>query len=373
MGKLSRLRKMPTGEIGYRLRERVRLEAERLRGGLLVAAKETEESCLPFFQQAFATRFYLPQDSESLRSFVWKEFPDWREQAVREAGTLCDHRLELLGYGEVDLGAEINWHRDPVTGAVWPRRFWADYDPVNDVSCGDAKTIHELNRHQHLPRLAKAYFLTGEERYAQEAIAQIESWIEQNPEGLGINWQSSLEIAIRVLSWPWTIFFLLPSPAFTQGFALRIKRSLLAQLRHVYAYPSVYSSPNTHLIGEAAALFMAGLLFDGLDEANEWRIFGAGVLIQEAERQILDDGMHCELSTCYHCYAADFYLQSLILARRNRCDLPPAVGGKVADMLECIVHLTRPDGSLPQLGDDDGGRAWRSAGRTIARIWTDSR
>jgi hypothetical protein len=358
MGKLSRLRDMPTGEIGYRLRERLRLEAERIRGGLRLIPRANEiENYLPFLQRAFAARFYSSAGRESLRSFVQDKFPDWQDRAIREADRLCEHRLELLGYGEVDLGRMIDWHRDPVTGAVWPRRFWADYDPVNDLSYGDSKTIHELNRHQHLPRLAKAYFLTGQERYAQEAIAQIESWIEQNPESSGINWQASLEIAIRVLSWLWTIFFLLPSPLFTESFARQITQSLLTQLRHVHTYPSVYSSPNTHLIGEATALFIAGLLFDGMGEASTWRDFGAGLLVQEAENQILDDGVHCELSTCYHCYTTDFYLQTLILARRNRFDFPPIVADKVAGMLEYILHLTRPDGSLPQLGDDDGGRA----------------
>jgi hypothetical protein len=360
MGKLSRLRSMPRDEISYRVRERVRLETERFRSALQVAssARRIEGDCLPRLQRAFAGRFYpSAADRDSLRSYVRNEFPDWLDRAVDEADRLCEHRLELLGYGEVDLGPEINWHRDPVTGAAWPRHFWADYDPVNDLSHGDSKTIHELNRHQHLPRLAKAYFLTGEERYAEEAIAQLESWMEQNPESLGINWQSSLEIAIRVLSWLWTIFFLLPSPALTESFARRLTYSLLAQLRHVRAYPSVCNSPNTHLIGEATALFIAGLLLDGIGEANAWRDFGAGLLIQQAERQILDDGVHCELSTCYHCYTVDFYLQALILARRNHVEFPPTVSDRVAAMLEYILHMTRPDGSMPQLGDDDGGRA----------------
>jgi len=75
----------------------------------------------------------------------------------------------------------------------------------------DPKIIHELNRHQHLPRLAKAYLLTGDERYSSEAVAQLNIWIDQNPPGRGINWQSSLEIGIRAISWLWTIFPLLAS------------------------------------------------------------------------------------------------------------------------------------------------------------------
>jgi uncharacterized heparinase superfamily protein len=361
MGRLHRLRGMPTSEIGYRLRERVRCEAERLRCRLHVApaVPEPRGGYLSFLQRAFAAHFYLaPSDRDSIRSFVIEKFPEWQDAATCEAEMLCDHRLELLGLGEVSLGRDIDWHRDPITGAPWPRHFWADYDPVNNASHGDSKVIHELNRQQHLPRLAKAYFLTGEERYAREAVAQIETWIAQNPEGVGINWQSSLEIAIRALSWLWTIFFLSSSPAFTEGFARHMTQSLLAQLRHVANYPSIYSSPNTHLIGESAALFIAGQVFAELgEEAVTWRNMGAALLTQEAERQILDDGVHCELSTCYHCYAADFFIQALILGQRNGSALPPNVASKIAQMFDFVMHMTRSDGTLPQLGDDDGGRA----------------
>jgi len=376
-GKLARLRAMTAREIGYRLRERIMIEAERAVGRLRSAWNPAAKyvlsnslsrlpcpgsSCASYLQEVFATRFYLPSaDRETVCRFVRAKFPEWMEKAMTEADAICRHNVDLLGYGRVELGTKINWHQDPITGTVWPRRFWADYDLVIETAYGDSKTIHELNRHQHIMRLGKAFYLAGDERYAAEAIAQIESWIEQNPEGMGINWQSSLEIAIRVLSWLWTIFFILHSRAFTEGFALRVTRSLLAQLRHVYRYPSTYSSPNTHLLGEAAVLFIAGSVFKGIfgagKEAEKWCDFGADVLNREIGRQVLSDGVYGELSTYYHCYAVDFYLQALVLARRNRFEFSQEVSIKVEQMLEFVMHITRPDGSIPLLGDDDGGRA----------------
>ncbi|HLW76304.1 MAG TPA: hypothetical protein VKS01_04950, partial [Bryobacteraceae bacterium] len=64
----------------------------------------------------------------------------------------------------MQLGTEIDWHRDPITRVTWPGRFWADYNLEHGPRGCDSKIIHELNRHQHLPRLAKAFHLTGEER-----------------------------------------------------------------------------------------------------------------------------------------------------------------------------------------------------------------
>ena len=376
-GKLARLRAMSAREIGHRLRERIMIEAERarvrrrpLQNLATRSVSDSRLSSLPFpgsscvncLERVFATKFYLRSaDRESIRWFVRAKFPEWLEKASTDADAICRHHVNLLGYGLVKLDANINWHQDPITGTVWPHRFWADYDPVHEATWGDSKTIHELNRHQHIPRLGRAFFLAGDERFAAEAVAQIESWIEQNPEGTGINWQSSLEIAIRVLSWLWTIFFILQSSAFTEAFARRVTQSLIAQLRHVYRYPSTYTSPNTHVIGEAAVLFIAGSLFEGIfergKEAEKWRDFGADVLNREIGRQVLSDGVYGELSTCYHCYAVDFYLQALVLGRRNRFEFPGETWRKVEQMLEFVMHVTRPDGSIPLLGDDDGGRA----------------
>jgi hypothetical protein len=213
-----------------------------------------------------------------------------------------------------------------------------------------------LNRHQHLPRLGKAFFFTGDETYAKEALAQMESWIEQNRKWQGVNWQSSLEIALRSIAWLWTIIFVLPSQSLDEQRLRRICASLFAQLDHVYRYPSVYTSPNTHLIGEAAALFLAGVVFPELPRAQGWRAFGMGTLIEEMPRQVLRDGVYGELSSYYHCYATDFYLHTLTLAKHNQIQFPEHVWNVLSHMLDFVMQLTRPDGSMAALGDDDGGR-----------------
>ena len=80
----------------------------------------------------------------------------------------------------------------------------------------------------------------------------------------------------------------------------------------------MYSSPNTHLIGEAAALFIGGVVFQDLRRAEQWRAFGATTLTHEMQRQVSSEGVYCELSSYYHCYAADFYLHALTLRPGER-------------------------------------------------------
>ena len=343
-------------EIAHRLREKGYAELQRF--GLA-----PEEAGLPgakgfknYLAASAVHRFY-PGLRDANPDFVRKHFPEWIDRAVEDAEVLCRHEIRLLGLGDVTLGRRIDWHRDPYSGKDWEVKFHSGYIPQDDPAGRDVKVVHELNRHQHLPRLAKAYYWTGDERYAGEVVAQIESWIAQNPVGCGINWQSSLEIAIRAVSWIWTMFLILASRSFDETVAERTGRSLFAQLQHVERHLSRYSSPNTHLIGETTALLIAGSVFPDHACGAGWRQTGASTLIQEASRQILDEAVYGELSSWYHCYALDFYLQAVILAGQNDHRFPGYVCRTVQGMVEFLMHLTRPDGTLPLLGDDDGGRS----------------
>jgi hypothetical protein len=358
---------MSKNEVVHRAREVLRRETDRVRLGLgiglnedceldrLIAPHQSSIKC--YLSEGPARRFYSStQDRESTTQFVIEHFPEWLDRAIQEGIRLSERRLNILGYENIALGHEIDWHRDPISGYQWPQKYWADYDFFH-CNAADVKVIHELNRHQHLPRLAKAFFLTGDELYAREAVGQMESWIDQNTKWTGVNWQSSLEIAIRAISWMWTIFLLLPSESLHEQSARRISKSLLSQLDHIYRYPSLYTSPNTHLIGEATALFVGGLLFQEVPGARAWYEFGTETLAAELQRQVADDGVYREASSYYHCYATDFYLQALALARWNRLTFSEWVWARVEQMIEFVMHISRPDGSMPLMGDDDGGRA----------------
>ena len=351
MPALKRILRMPPRELAYRLTEKARTEMERRKLANLPAAAPARFK--KHLVENAAARFY----QRPSRELFHRNFPHWIARATDEAECLCRHEFQLLGFRRTTLDREIDWHRDPITGQKWELRFWADYRPEADPRGRDSKRIHELNRHQHLPRLAKAFYLTGDERYAAEAVAQMKSWIDQNPRGIGINWQSSLEIALRTISWLWTIFLITDSESLGEGVAQQIGDALFAQLDHVHRHTSRFSSPNTHLLGEATALFIAGLTFLDVEPAPAWLRHGTEILTEEAEKQILNDGVHAELSSYYHCYTLDFYLQAFVLAERNHYSFPPSVRERIAGMLRFLRFLTRPDGTIPLLGDDDGGRA----------------
>src|SRR5260221_7836918 len=258
--------------------------------------------------------FFGCDDVPALLDFLRERLPEVVEDIITRADRICSHRFDLLGYKAVDYGKEIDWHLDAVHGkrapcSRWFRIRYLDFDQV-----GDAKITWELNRHQHLVVLAKAYRLTGKAHYAHELFQQWYHWQEHNPYGVGINWSSSLEVAFRSLSWIWVSQLLRGCSVVPKEFPTDVSRALAVNARHIERFLSTYFSPNTHLLGEGVGLLFIGTLNAWSRLARRWQERGWQIVLQEAQRQVQPDGMHFEQSTYYHTYALDFFLHARTLA-----------------------------------------------------------
>ncbi len=202
--------------------------------------------------------------------------------------------------------------------------------------------------------LAKARLLSGDEKYARELMAQWRNWIKANPYPLGINWGSTLEVAFRSLSWVW-VDQLLAGAAECADFRAEMAPALAFHGRYIERYLSTYFSPNTHLLGEAVALFFLGTLYRQMPGAARWKKSGWKIVLHEAGRQVRPDGVYFEQSLYYHVYALDFFLYARLLAARNREEIPPAYDVLLGRMLDVVAALAQA-GPAEGFGDDDGGR-----------------
>ena len=303
-------------------------------------------------------RFLFSQEEvPRILACLRERLPDVVEEIVERAERICQHRFDLLGHEGVDYGAEIDWHVDAVHGRRAPRCPWFRVRYLDFNQVGDSKVIWELNRHQHLVMLAKAYRLTENEGYARELFRQWYDWQEQNPYPIGINWASSLEVALRSLSWLWIRHLLDGCAIVPDRFAFDLRRALALNARHIERFLSTYFSPNTHLLGEGVGLFFIGTLCRDLGAAHRWQECGWKIVLSAAPRQVRPDGMHFEQSVYYHIYALDFFLHSRILAALNGIPVPAGFDGIIEKMLDAICALSKT-GPLPRFGDDDGGRGF---------------
>ena len=197
--------------------------------------------------------------------------------------------------------------------------------PYLRPECGDHKVIWELNRHQHWLVLGRAYWLTGDRRYRTAVARELASWMDANPPLVGINWASMLELAFRSISWVWAAHFFAGDPDDDTPWLVDLVVALDRQLVQIERNLSYYFSPNTHLLGEALALYVCGRTLPWLAAAARYERIGRTVLLNEISRQIAGDGGHRERSAHYHRYTLDFYL----LARRDRPHHRRSGGGAV--------------------------------------------
>lgn len=299
--------------------------------------------------------FFAPAEVPSLCAVLRQACPSQADDIVLHAEKLCRHRFDLLGYESLDYGSEIDWHFDIVHGKRGPRKPWFRVKYLDFEEVGDSKITWELNRHQHFVTLAKAYRLTGDGKFVREIFGQWAHWHTQNPYPMGMNWASSLEVGFRSLSWIWTFFLLQDCPLFTNALCKQWQDALRLSGRHIETYLSTYFSPNTHLLGEALALFFLGTLFPSFESAARWQRRGWGILEGEAAKQVREDGFYFEQSTYYHVYALDIFLHARILAGLNGVSISPRFDQILQRMLKALYLLGR-GGVPPSMGDDDGGR-----------------
>jgi len=314
--------------------------------------------------------FFFSQSDLSERLRLLRDrLPTEVDAILSEADEICQHRFRLLGYVDLDYGPEIDWHLDAVHGKRSPRKPWHKINFFDFAQIGDHKVTWELNRHQHLVTLAKAWLFTHDSRYPNELISQWYAWQKANPYPIGINWASTLEVAFRSLSWIWVDQLLPQCPELSSQFKSDLLQGLALNGRYIERYLSTYFSPNTHLLGEAAALFFIGVLYPQLSSAAGWKKKGLEILLQEAKRQVCRDGLYFEQSLYYHVYALDMFLQFRLLASRNELEIPAHVDDVLKKMLTVLKALSRSGPSLG-FGDDDGGRLFNPR-RNRARHLTD--
>ena len=140
-----------------------------------------------------------------------------------------------------------------------PRSTRSAWTTATRRQVGNIKQVWEVNRLQHLTLLAAAWYLTGEDAYAERVDAQLRSWWAANPFLSGVNWTSGIELGVRLINFAW-IRRLLDGWA---GVADLFERNDLAlrQIRWHQQYLATFesrgSSANNHLIAEAAGQLAA--------------------------------------------------------------------------------------------------------------------
>lgn len=347
--RLKKLFSLSLEEIVFRIKEKVQIKLEHF---FYMMGIE------PAFQEVFQvkpTSFFFPSFyNYQLRKQKMTDNLDI-DKIILEAESVVADQVTLLGQ-EMEIPSGDQWHIDPIEKIEWPGVFFDNALNHHSVEQCDVKFSWEINRHQYIIPLAKAFWLTRDERYSKKAFTIIIDWIDNNQYNKGLNWTSSLEHAVRLFAWVWSISLCNESDYYAKNIS-KIKQSIYQQAYYISKHLSVYFSPYNHLVGEAAALHLIGLLFPEFKLSGVWEKTGLKILEETVENQFHEDGVSVEQAFFYHHFTLGFYLQTIYLRTINGKSVSNRMRNRIQTAIESSVFLTMPNGEIPMVGDIDSARS----------------
>jgi hypothetical protein len=304
-------------------------------------------------------RRYLPSlADEATARAVSERLPHAARATVARADDILAGRLSWLVPGYPDGASPPRWHAT-LEGGDWPKEPIWEIDITGPERPGDVRRIWELSRHQWLGTLARAFLLTGDERYADAALSHIIEWTASNPFGVGVNWLHAQEAALRIKSWLLVLAATAGRHEEDTDRRLLVYKMLGLHADYVARTLSDGANTHNHLVTEVAGLLALGVGVPALQAARKLRLLASAIMQREVLKQFFEEGAPGEGATSYHLFVLESVLESLALRRHAVLPVAEPMRARVLAMLDFARRMLRPDGTLPLVGDADAGRGYR--------------
>jgi uncharacterized heparinase superfamily protein len=297
--------------------------------------------------------FSIPQ--ELAAHFKNRQHPVFSDSTIEDDPAVDGH----LGFS-----GSMLWHTDTNSGYQWDPAAHYRQVPLSPRKGVDIKIPWELSRCHHLAVFGQRYQKTGDEKYATEFVRQCRDWIHSNPCRYGVNWVSAMEAGIRAVNWIAAFSMMRKADVVDADFVLDFLTSLFAhagyirtnlEYREAWVDGKFQRLNSNHYLCDLAGLLHIALLFPELHLEVE-RDFAARELETELFLQTTSDGIDYEHSTAYHRFVLGIFLSCFSLIEANGSPVGTNVLNRLKLMENFITKCARPDGTIPQIGDNDSGR-----------------
>ncbi|MCZ6765813.1 MAG: alginate lyase family protein [bacterium] len=334
------------------------------RGRLIVERARYERFTRPLTETEIRSRFQTSDETAGFGRLDFYRHLVARRRCERPFRVLGDDALdvyrkksEALARGGVvisgrkhTLGADVDWHRDPQFGVVWPKQYVGSLSDRREGT--DVNLVWHLNKMQFLMESSAAYRATDNDELCKLGYSWITSWCEQNPFMIGMNWRSPMEMGIRLLAWSvWLQEVPLPETITVEKLE-SIFEAMVRQAEYLAAHMSEYRLPNNHLINESAMLYAFSTMWRELRDADRWKSESEAILVREIDHQVLADGFDFENAMNYHLFVLDSCLVFLLARVAENKEPPSAILDGVQTLSSTALSMISPTGRWPRMGDD---------------------
>ena len=268
------------------------------------------------------------------------------------AGPFDDGHWRCLGYGTYSL-ASPRWHTDEFNDYTWAPDYFADIDYVKQSTRSDVKVPWEKSRFQWFSSAALASVVDPDSERRRTRVTAMytlfDDWRLANPFGVGINWISAMEVAIR------SINLLIGAALIEESLSDAELRTLIASaeehLFYLKRYPETSDVEGNHFLATALGLYCTEVLLRPDSASSKLSC----EFIDACEGQFTKEGMHVEYSPTYHRLCLDMMLLGQALMRRVRPHQAGYLDSLVASAVGVCHALASTSGELPIFGDNDSG------------------
>lgn len=296
--------------------------------------------------------FFTPENRSSYEGL----FTRWDQERtpLERAAEVGRGVLRFFDRVPTAVGFPPRWHTHPLSQESLPaERHWSE---IEEYRYGDIKLVWEPSRFSSVYTLVRAYWRTGDPRFAEMFWQLVEDWRANNPPQLGPNWRCGQETSFRLMAWVFGLYGFLDAPATTAQRVVDLAQMVAVSAERVEANISyALSQRNNHGISEGLGLWTAGLLFPELRGAAGWREHGRKVLEEQGSELIYDDGSFAQHSMNYHRVMLHDYLWALRLGDLQKQPLSDTLRARVGKATALLYEMQdEVTGRVPCYGHNDG-------------------
>ena len=222
------------------------------------------------------------------------------------------------------------------------------FDWANNPS-RDIEWLILLHKFYYAVGLGIVFHETKDRRYVEKWMDLTSSWIDTVP----IDLLSSDVSGRRIQNWIFAHYYFVTlnsCASITESFYLKFLKSIHDQVAYLIDH---LTPARNHRTLELYAIFLAAVVFPEVKQASAWLDFAIEELLKNIQKDILADGVHCELSTDYHHIVLKNYLNIRQLAAMNQISMPKEIDIQINKALEFSLFVHKPDGLIPSLSDGD--------------------
>src|SRR4030081_3724029 len=164
-----------------------------------------------------------------------------------------------------------------------------------------------------------------------------------------------MEVAVRAVNWLWAAALFAEAPEFSAGHRQRFLKAMLQHGRHFLDNLEFADNTGHPYLSNGGCLLFLGVLLPDFAAAAAWRKKGFEIVWGEIDHQVHPDGVDFEQGIGYQGLVAEFWYSCVLLCDHTNTPVPPPVRERLGRMFDFMLAYPRPDGTFPQVGDNDDG------------------